>query len=81
MPAEPAFIMGVILGVIVTLLVQAYGRRKAKKSDDNIENSVLTQVKREHQEEIAHLKDRIVVMERIVTDEGTRVSKEIAQLR
>jgi hypothetical protein len=82
----PFFIMGMMLGVIVTLLVQAYGRRKAKlavsstpTSDRAIE--LLSAENEKQLGQITRLQDRIAVLERIATDKPTRLSAEIDGLR
>ncbi|MFM9978171.1 MAG: hypothetical protein ACKVOP_09050 [Sphingomonadaceae bacterium] len=84
--AAPMFIMGMILGVVATLLIQAYGRRKARlaavrepQTDRAIE--LLSTENEQQQGLILRLEDRIAVLERIATDKPLRLAAEIETLR
>lgn len=87
MPPEPAFIFGLIFGVIATLLVQAFGRRKARQaiaSFDQQSRRDLTLLGSENARQtgqIDRLQERIAVLERITTDPAARTAREIDALR
>ena len=76
---EGIFTAGLLLGILGTLLIQWYGRRRAAKAA--VEATGNSQDKEEHEAEIKRLQDRIAVMERITTDPGVRTAQEIEELR
>lgn len=82
----PFFIMGMMVGTLVTLLVQFYGRRKVRqagaKAPLDIRATTLLADENERQSGmILRLEERIAVMERIATDPAERVHREIERLR
>jgi hypothetical protein len=84
----PFFIMGMMLGVIATLLIQAYGRRKvrlATKSNDTVDTArsvtLLANENEQQSQMILRLEERIAVMERIATDPAERTARAIEALR
>ena len=87
MPPEPAFILGLIAGTIATLLIQAYGRRKARqaigKPDAEARRHIaLLDAENEARlGQIDRLHDRLATVERIVTDRSHSLDREIEQLR
>jgi len=87
MPPEAAFILGMILATIATLLVQAYGRRKvrqATRAPDVDARRGVQLLDAENERRIAQidrLQDRLATVERIVTDRSHELTREIEQLR
>ena len=89
-----AFILftGMVMGVVMTLLIQAYGRRKVKKAlgsnppalqiEAEDRRVVLLASENERQQgQIGRLEDRIQVLERIATDSPKRLADSIEALR
>lgn len=75
---ELSLILGLILGAVGVLMIQSFIKARLEKIEKQKE------AKNENgaqDEEIAHLKDRIAVMERITTDRGVRTAEEIESLR
>lgn len=87
MPPELAFILGMIVATIATLLIQAYGRRKARQATQSpdvdarrgVELLDAENVRRMGQ--IDRLHERLATVERIVTDGSHDLHREIEQLR
>jgi hypothetical protein len=84
----PFFIMGMFLGSMITLAIQAYGRRKVRaaiKDDKDVDPArsvALLANENEHQGQmIVRLEDRIAVLERINTDPAERTARAIEALR
>jgi hypothetical protein len=83
----PFFIMGMVLGVIATLLIQAYGRRKVRiaSQGDMVDTArTVTLLSNENEQQsqmILRLEERISVMERIATDPAERTARAIEALR
>ena len=78
MPPEPAFIMGLMLGTFGVLIIQSLIKSRVKKA---LAKSKPDPEISDRDEQIAHLRDRVAVMERIAVDKGVRVADEIEQLR
>lgn len=80
-------ILGVIIGISATLLIQAYGRRKVRQATKGNTNDAqrslsLLANENEHQGQmIVRLEDRIAVLERINTDPAERTARAIDALR
>ena len=87
MPPEVAFIFGLTLGTVGLLLIQAFGRRKARQAiaafdRDAQRNITLLSSENERQTgQIDRLQERLANVERIVTDTGSQLDREIEQLR
>lgn len=81
MPPEPAFIMGLLLGVFGLLLIQLYGRRRAKKAVGQVVDHRLVQENQRLSGEVDDLHARLAVLEEIATDPAQRTSREIEKLR
>lgn len=83
----PFFIMGMVLGVIATLLIQLYGRRKVRiaSQGDMVDTArTVTLLSNENEQQsqmILRLEERISVMERIATDPAERTARAIEALR
>ena len=83
----PFFIMGMFLGAAITVLIQAYGRRKARqatKSDTVSEVRGIALLANENEQQkqmMLRLEERITVMERIATDPAERTARAINALR
>ncbi len=83
----PFFIMGLMLGVLSTLVVQYYGRRKVSKAlqQEGLTPSRKTELLAQENEgmkgQILRLEERLSVMERITTDSHMNLSNEIERLR
>jgi hypothetical protein len=81
-------IMGFLMGMAVTLVIQAYGRRKVRaalKHDANVDpvrSVALLANENEHQGQmIVRLEERLAVLERINTDPAERTARAIDALR
>lgn len=87
MPPEVGFILGLMLGTFGTLLIQAFGRRKAriavKAANLDAERSIalLDSENQRRTGQIDRLQERIQVLERITTDPAERTAREIEALR
>ena len=87
MPPEAGFILGLMLGTIATLLIQAFGRRKAriavKSANLDAERSIelLDSENARRIGQIDRLQERIQILERITTDPAERTAREINALR
>jgi hypothetical protein len=83
----PFFIMGLMLGVLSTLIIQYYGRRKVSKAlqQEGLTPSRKTELLSQENEgmkgQILRLEERLSVMERITTDSHMNLSSEIERLR
>ncbi|MDF0542359.1 hypothetical protein PX699_08390 [Sphingobium sp. H39-3-25] len=77
MDPTPYFIMGTMFGVAATLLIQAYARRTVRKA--------LSRTKEQgdqHQQLITQeLRERVRVLEQIITDHPRQLADRIEQLR
>jgi hypothetical protein len=81
-------IMGFLMGMAVTLVIQAYGRRKVRAAlnqDTNVDpvrSVALLANENEHQGQmIVRLEERLAVLERINTDPAERTARAIEALR
>lgn len=80
-------IMGFLIGIGVTLMIQAYGRRKVRLATKGVTTDATRSVallanENEHQGQmIVRLEDRIAVLERINTDPAERTARAIEALR
>lgn len=94
MDDEFTFILftGILMGIAITLLIQAYGRRKVKKAmghnqpalpnEEDARRVVLLASENERQQgQIGRLEERIQVLERIATDSPKRLADSIDALR
>ncbi|MDQ2892595.1 MAG: hypothetical protein M3R64_05830 [Pseudomonadota bacterium] len=87
MPPEPAFIIGLLVGTIATLLIQVYGRGKARLATlapdlaarRGVELLDAENARRSGQ--IDRLQDRLATVERIVTDSAHGLDRQIEALR
>jgi hypothetical protein len=80
-------IMGFLIGMGVTLMIQAYGRRKVRLATYGVTTDATRSVallanENEHQGQmIVRLEERIAVLERINTDPAERTARAIEALR
>ena len=88
MEPEPAFIMGMVLGWLVTLFVQAFARRKVRHALKTVPNvdanrtvALLVQDNDRQAAQIDRLQERLAVIERITTDPTERTARAIEALR
>ena len=87
MPPEVGFILGLMLGTLATLMIQAFGRRKARiavmAANKDAERSIalLDSENARRTGQIDRLQERIQVLERITTDPAERTAREIEALR
>ena len=87
MPPEVGFILGLMLGTLATLMIQAFGRRKAriavKAANLDADRSIklLDSENERRTGQIDRLRERIQVLERITTDPAERTAREIEALR
>ncbi len=78
---------GLIFGTIATLLIQAFGRRKARLAvkaanlDAQRSIALLDSENERRTGQIDRLQERIQVLERITTDPAERTAREIEALR
>jgi hypothetical protein len=78
---------GMVLGAIVTLIIQAYGRRKARQAtraiDAEVERKValLGNMGERQVGQIDRLQERLAVLERLAVDPAHRTAREIEALR
>lgn len=83
----PFFIMGLMLGVFGTLLIQFYGRRKVKTAmkqeglTPTRQTELLADENQHLKGQMGRLEERLSVMERITTDSHIGLSQEIERLR
>lgn len=82
----PFFIMGTLFGAGLTLLIQAYGRRKVRLATKILtppahEVGILARENERQLGQILRLEDRIATLERIATDPAERAAREIEALR
>ena len=82
-----ALILGMVIGSVVTMLIQLYGRRKARQAVRTIDtqaqrNITLLSSENERQTgQIDRLQERLAVLERLAVDPALRTSREIEMLR
>ena len=89
MPPEPAFVIGLIAGWLATLLVQAFGRRKARQAisavsidlDAKRSIALLAQENDRQVGQMERMQERLAVLERITTDPSERTARAIDALR
>ena len=80
-------IMGFLIGMGFTLMVQAYGRRKVRLATKGLTTDATRSVallanENENQgQKIVRLEERIAVLERINTDPAERTARAIEALR
>ncbi len=78
---------GLMFGTIATLLIQAFGRRKARLAvkaanlDAQRSIALLDSENERRTGQIDRLQERIQVLERITTDPAERTAREIEALR
>ncbi len=82
MDPTPYFIMGSMFGITATLAIQWFANRKVRKALITVQNNaapseeILLQ-----QRETAEMRRRLIVLEKIVTDQPQRLAHEIDGLR
>ena len=80
-------LFGMVLGSVVTALIQLYGRRKVREAVSTIDrdaqrNITLLSSENERQTgQIDRLQERLAVLERLAVDPGHRTAREIEALR
>lgn len=78
MDPTPYVIMGAMLGCSATLLVQAYARRKVRKA---LAQSQPAMAMEDHALVTAEMRQRIAVLEQVITDRPRLLEREIETLR
>ena len=87
MPPEVGFMFGLIFGTIATLMIQAFGRRKARLAVNGANHdaersiSLLASENARRASQIDRMQERIQVLERISTDPAERTARAIDALR
>ena len=85
MDPTPYWIMGMMVGCGLTLLIQAYGRRRVKKALAAVrgEDRTVPQERPEarNNAEARDIARRLAVLEQIVTDRPAALAEQIEQLR
>jgi hypothetical protein len=80
-------IFGMVIGTAITMLIQLYGRRKARQAvnaaDHNAQRNItLLSSENERQGgQIDRLQERLAVLERLAVDPAARTAREIELLR
>lgn len=83
----PEFVFGLIVGTMITLAIQWYGRRKAKQAiaaPDLIARRGVELLDNENDRrsaQIDRLQERLAVLERITIDPAERTARAIDALR
>lgn len=82
----PFFVIGMLFGAGLTLLIQAYGRRKVRLATKTLatpppEVGILARENERQVGQILRLEARIATLERIATDPAERAAREIDALR
>lgn len=84
---EPVLFFGMILGALITLAIQWYGRRKVAQAiaaPDMVARRGVELLDTENERraaQIDRLQERLAVLERITTDPAERTAREIDALR
>lgn len=83
---EVIFIVFMLTFALVAMILLISRARMAelklkRELDGAEENSAVMSILAENQTEIARLRERVQVLERLATDEDSRVAKEIERLR
>ena len=84
---EPEIFFGMVMGAIITLAIQWYGRRKVRQATlapdlDARRGVELLDAENDRRiGQIDRLQDRLATIERIVTDGAHTLDREIEQLR
>jgi len=87
MPPEPAFLLGLIVGVAAILFTQAFARRKVRQALAAANPDIVLHgtLRREEDErriaEVDAMRQRLAVLERITIDPAVRTAREIDALR
>ena len=82
MDPTPYFIMGALFGTTATLLIQAYARRKVAKATAQMIGQMNGMNADQDQQIMAHeLRERVRVLEQIVTDRSLHLAESIERLR
>lgn len=79
-----SFWTAVVCMVLIMAVAGAWGQRGKNKGGDQLpsdERRALEQQRDEARQELAELKDRVQVLERIATDPARRTAEEIEKLR
>lgn len=80
-----AWIFGLMMGCAVTLLIQAYGRRKVKKAMAEIRKDAMAKLQDDRdtrdRTETLEIARRLAVLEEIVTDRPAALAEQIEGLR
>ncbi len=80
-------LLGMVMGSVITVLIQLYGRRKARQAvnaaDHNAQRNInLLSSENERQGgQIDRLQERLAVLERLAVDPAARTAREIELLR
>ncbi len=80
-------ILGMMIGSALTVLVQLYGRRKAREAikrtdlDASRQVELLTRLGDSQVAQIDRLQERLAVLERLAVDPAHRTAREIELLR
>ncbi len=82
MDPTPYFIMGSLFGVGTTLAIQWFANRKVRKALSTVQIAAApSEEMLLQQRETAEMRRRLIVLEKIVTDQPQRLAHEIDGLR
>ncbi|MEP9357296.1 hypothetical protein [Sphingomonas sp. KR3-1] len=84
MDPTPYFIMGMLTGIAGTLAIQFFANRKVKRALAEIAQAAPAEAleeSRQQRRETLEMHRRLVVLEKIVTDQPHRLGAEIDSLR
>jgi hypothetical protein len=82
MDPTPYLIMGTLIGITATLAIQWFANRKVRKALSIVQNvAAPSEEMLLQQREAAEMRRRLIVLEKIVTDQPQRLAHEIDGLR
>ena len=82
MDPDFTFLMGIAVGVLITVLIQLFSRRgRKRKVVDAGREAGLEAENQRRVRQVEELRERLAVLERIATDPATRTADEIEKLR
>jgi len=85
MDGTPYFVLGLVMGIGLTLMIQAFANRRVRKALAEVAAAQTPQAPNDEtlfqRRETQDMTRRLAVLEQIVTDEPRRLATEIDRLR
>ena len=82
MDGTPFFLMGLLIGVTLTLSIQWLTNRRLRKALDQLTKAPQHDTDRAlHQRDTSDMRHRLAVLEQIITDQPRQLAGEIDRLR